>query len=148
MRPRRQSILVVGNNVAVQNITCTILRRHGYRVISAATGQEALKLLQSEPPSPIDLVLLDLFMSDARSTEVAERILEMRPQARLLFFSDYSEEESTLAVGERIVRCVPRPSKSSKLIVAIRAALEDTKLNVAARRVAKRARSAGIKTRR
>lgn len=53
-------ILVVDDDPDFVEITRTILLANGYRVSTAASGEEALKSMRSEPPA---LVLLDVMMS-------------------------------------------------------------------------------------
>lgn len=53
-------ILVVDDDPDFVNLTKRILRGKGYEVITAASGQQALKVMRKEKP---DLVLLDIMMS-------------------------------------------------------------------------------------
>lgn len=56
-----QKILVVDDEPAVVNMLAEGLRRHGYEVITAGGGVEALRLARQELP---DLILLDVLMPD------------------------------------------------------------------------------------
>jgi CheY-like chemotaxis protein len=55
-----QTILVVEDEDAIRTLLATLLRQHGYVVLTAQHGQEALDLLASAPPP--DLILLDMLM--------------------------------------------------------------------------------------
>ncbi|MFM2485293.1 ATP-binding response regulator [Celerinatantimonas yamalensis] len=56
---RQKSILVVDDNQSVRQLTTLMLQTHGYHVIQANEGQQALQLIAQEP---IDLVLMDIEM--------------------------------------------------------------------------------------
>jgi two-component system cell cycle sensor histidine kinase/response regulator CckA len=57
-------------------------------VIAALTGEEALEL-SDDLDNSIDIVVMDVVMPDVNGPELAERILERHPQARLIFASGY-----------------------------------------------------------
>ena len=67
------SILVVDDSVTVRKVTSRILRRQGYRVLTAKDGVEALKTLQEELPK---VILLDIEMPRMDGFEVASRVRE------------------------------------------------------------------------
>ena len=65
------SILVVDDSVTVRKVTSRILRRQGYRVLTAKDGIEALKDMQDEIPA---VILLDIEMPRMDGFEVATRV--------------------------------------------------------------------------
>jgi len=65
------SILVVDDSVTVRKVTSRILRRQGYRVLTAKDGIEALKSMQEEIPA---VILLDIEMPRMDGFEVATRV--------------------------------------------------------------------------
>ena len=64
-------ILVVDDSVTVRKVTSRILRRQGYRVLTAKDGIEALKVMQEEIPA---VILLDIEMPRMDGFEVATRV--------------------------------------------------------------------------
>jgi CheY-like chemotaxis protein len=54
-------ILLVDDDLNIRTVITEILEDEGYRVVSAANGQEALRYLQQQPDAPC-LILLDLMM--------------------------------------------------------------------------------------
>jgi chemosensory pili system protein ChpA (sensor histidine kinase/response regulator) len=65
------SILVVDDSVTVRKVTSRILRRQGYKVLTAKDGIEALKAMQDEIPA---VILLDIEMPRMDGFEVATRV--------------------------------------------------------------------------
>jgi len=73
-------LLVVDDQETNRDILSRRLERHGYRVLLAASGQEALDLVAAVPP---DLVLLDIMMPDMDGLEVLARLRERHSQQEL-----------------------------------------------------------------
>jgi PAS domain S-box-containing protein len=87
-----ETVLVVEDDTAVRTLTCKVLERHGYRVLSAANGADALRLA-AVYPEPINLVITDVVMPELGGTELAERLRRTRPEVVVLFMSGYTEDE-------------------------------------------------------
>jgi CheY-like chemotaxis protein len=71
-----RSILLVEDNEDNRIVYATILRHHGFRVIEAFDGAEALAKAAAEPP---DLVLLDISLPLVDGWEVSRRLRENEP---------------------------------------------------------------------
>lgn len=84
------SILVVEDDPAVRRVAKRILRNAGYRVQTAAHGEEALALSQ-EAAKGFDLLLTDLVMPRMSGLELAERLEKLSPGLRTLFVSGYTD---------------------------------------------------------
>jgi CheY-like chemotaxis protein len=87
-----ETVLVVEDDAAVRTLTCKVLERHGYRVLSAVNGADALRLA-AVYPEPIDLVVTDVVMPELGGTELAEQLRRTRPEVVVLFMSGYTEDE-------------------------------------------------------
>jgi len=74
------SILVVDDDQRNVRLVESILRTHGYTVLQAYDGDEALQIVQERPP---DLLLLDVMMPKMSGFEVC-RTLRARPETQLL----------------------------------------------------------------
>jgi DNA-binding response OmpR family regulator len=71
LREGRGTVLVVDDERSYRILLDMNLRRAGYRVVQAGTGQEGLAVLEQESP---DLVILDLRLPDMEGEEVCRRI--------------------------------------------------------------------------
>ena len=90
-----ETILLVEDDDEVRQVATRILRRSGYRVLEASNGADALRVCKSEP-EPVDLIVTDIVMPEMGGSELAQRIRETRPDARILFTSGYT--------GDAVVR--------------------------------------------
>jgi PAS domain S-box-containing protein len=87
----RETVLVVEDEEAVRSLMRTALEHNGYRVLLAADGVEALKLMDSHS-GPLDLVITDLAMPGMNGTELAAKVKERLPEIGILFISGYAED--------------------------------------------------------
>ncbi|HEX3250030.1 MAG TPA: PAS domain S-box protein [Pyrinomonadaceae bacterium] len=86
-----ETILLVEDEDVVRGLTRRILSEAGYNVLEARSGHEAIRLCRDYRGS-IDLLLTDVVMPGTSGKEVAERLCELRPAARVLYMSGYTDE--------------------------------------------------------
>jgi two-component system, cell cycle sensor histidine kinase and response regulator CckA len=84
------TILFIEDDPMVRTLVERILKKNGYLVVSAQSGNEAVAL-HASATSPIDLLISDVIMPGMRGPEVA-RVLRMKqPELRTLFISGYAD---------------------------------------------------------
>jgi two-component system cell cycle sensor histidine kinase/response regulator CckA len=81
-------VLLVEDNSVVRGLVRKALRRHGYRVVEAASGEQALTLAETVR-GPIDLILSDVVMPGMQGPELVAQLKVTRPQSKVLFMSGY-----------------------------------------------------------
>jgi len=86
-----ETILLVEDEDDVRRIMVEVLRRHGYSVLQARHGQEALDLSDRHTGS-IDLLVTDLVMPHANGRQVAEGVRAARPTTKVLYISGYAAD--------------------------------------------------------
>jgi DNA-binding response OmpR family regulator len=100
-----------------------ILQTHGYRVITAEDGRQAVEVYRREQPA-IDLVILDLTMPRLSGRDAFRELLRLDPTVRVLFASGYTAEHLPEADSRHLLGFVSKPYRPRDLLRAVRAALE------------------------
>ena len=85
-----ETVLLVEDEAAVRGLLRRFMDGKGYRVLEAADGEEALKVVEKES-GQIDLLLTDLVMPGMGGFELAHRLEAKLPEVKILFMSGYSE---------------------------------------------------------
>ena len=85
----RGRILLVEDEDEVRGLVRDVLRQAGYDVLDASDGEQALALVAGE----IHLLLTDVVMPKMSGRQVAARFLELRPEARVLYMSGYTDDK-------------------------------------------------------
>lgn len=85
-----ETVLVAEDQEEVRHVACEILRRQGYHVLEAQNAGDAL-LVCERHPLPIHLLVTDVVMPKMNGRELAERLLVVRPDMKVLFMSGYTD---------------------------------------------------------
>ncbi len=85
-----ETVLLVEDEEGVRALGSRILERHGYTVLEARNGREALSLV-SQHGGPIDLLLTDVVMPEMGGKQLANAMLERDTAIRVLFMSGYTD---------------------------------------------------------
>jgi signal transduction histidine kinase/HAMP domain-containing protein/ActR/RegA family two-component response regulator len=125
VRGGNESLLLVEDEAILQELASMILEDLGYRVRTAATGHEALKVF-AEHGGQLDLVVTDMIMPGGMSgRDLAERLWQTHPKLKVVYTSGYSGEEITddrPHKGKFLF--VPKPYTQESLARAIRECLD------------------------
>ena len=90
-----ETVLVVEDERLVRDLTVSTLRTHGYGVIEAGNGVEALRVVE-QFAGDIHLAVTDAIMPVMGGKEMADRLRELRPLVRILYVSGYPEEVTSV----------------------------------------------------
>lgn len=113
-------ILVVEDDAAVRPVAAGILEDAGFRVLEAAGGDQAFRLLDQHPE--IALIFTDIVMPGIDGFALAERARLKRPDLRVL----YTTGDATAAPGVGIGvhgAMLPKPYRPGQLAAWVRLAL-------------------------
>ncbi len=90
-----ETILVVEDEPAVRQLTVQILTRQGYHVLTADSGEQALRVIE-EAREPVHLLLTDIVLGAGVSGPgLAERVHATRPDLKVVFVSGYAGDVTT-----------------------------------------------------
>ena len=113
-------ILVVDDEPQIRRFLRTTLSAHGYRVIEASCGRDALALTATEQPA---LVLLDLGLPDIDGLEVIHRLREWSTVPIIVVSVRGQESEKIAALDNGADDYVTKPFGMGELLARMRAAL-------------------------
>jgi nitrogen-specific signal transduction histidine kinase/ActR/RegA family two-component response regulator len=85
-----ETVLLVEDDRAVRLLTGEMLQMHGYEVLPARNGQEALDLVRGHN-RPIHLLLTDVVMPQMSGRQLAESLAGIHPEIRVLYMSGYTD---------------------------------------------------------
>lgn len=129
-----ETILLVEDHEEVRKLSASVLRHHGYRVLEACSGSEAL-FLSEELPEPIDLLITDVIMPGMNGRELASRLQASRHPLRVLYTSGYganvivhqgildvgveylAKPFSPLQLAKRVRQVLSRPRPGRRILV-------------------------------
>ena len=89
--PGFETILMVDDDPAIRALLQAALGSHGFKVLTAAGGQEALEMAQNYPYA-IDLLLTDIKMPGMDGRDLARKLAIARPETKVLFMSGFADE--------------------------------------------------------
>jgi two-component system, cell cycle sensor histidine kinase and response regulator CckA len=89
-----ETVLLVEDEEGVRRLSRRLLEAHGYHVLEASGGEQALEF-GARYPDPIHLLLTDVVMPGMSGPEVAGQIQALRPKIKILFMTGYSDSTVT-----------------------------------------------------
>ena len=121
-----ETILVIEDNPYVLDFIKNVITQLNYKVITAANGEDALKI-SAEYKKKIHLMLTDVILTGINGRILAERILEFRPDIKILYISGYTGDIiSRSGILEEGIRFISKPFTGSELSRKIREILDES----------------------
>jgi CheY-like chemotaxis protein len=122
-KPGTETVLVVEDQEQVRRLTCEVLRRHGYTVIEAPGGSEAIEVCAAHPE--IALLVTDVVMPRMNGLELTRRLRERVPGLRVLYMSGYAENVlSRQGEWDGLANYIQKPFAFKALLDKIREVLD------------------------
>ena len=119
-----ESILLVEDNESVREVTAQTLRRRGYTVYELKNAEEALEWSAVSRVTP-HLLITDVVMPGLSGPNLAARLVEQKPNLRVLYMSGYTDEAASVQGGFwGGVPLLQKPFTPSKLAEMVRLALD------------------------
>ena len=119
-----ETVLAVDDDPAMLELVDEVLRPLGYRVLSAASGEEALEMAASQDER-IDLLLTDVFLPRIKGHDLAKQLLVSCPDVNVLFMSGYLCPSMAYSdTGHRFEAFIQKPFAPNSLLRKMRKLLD------------------------
>ncbi len=105
-----RKILIVDDDPAYRRLLGEILQHEGYAVAEAATGEAGLESAVEQAP---DVVLLDLGLPDLDGSRVLDRLMKLRPSARVIVITGQGSIATAVEAMKRGARDFSPSRRSS-----------------------------------
>jgi two-component system cell cycle sensor histidine kinase/response regulator CckA len=119
-----ETVLLVEDETLLRNVIRESLEENGYRVLEAASANDALQI-SSMFTDDIDVLLTDVVMPRINGRVLAERLTVQRPDLRVIYMSGYTDN---VIVHSRVLdpgmRFIEKPTTTAALLRTLRATLD------------------------
>jgi len=114
------TILLVEDEDPVRAVNARALTARGYTVLEAASGVEALQVIE-ERGAPVDLVVSDVVMPEMDGPTLLRELRKRHPNLKVVFVSGYAEDafKKNLPEGEEF-NFLPKPFSLKQLVEAVK----------------------------
>jgi two-component system, cell cycle sensor histidine kinase and response regulator CckA len=113
------TILLVEDEPMVRTVAERALTRHGYSVLTAANGEDALEILHGGE-ADVDLLISDVVMPMMDGPTMVKEARKTHPEVPILFMSGYAEEQLRKSIDIANVAFLPKPFSMQELAAAVR----------------------------
>jgi CheY-like chemotaxis protein len=125
-----KTILVVDDEPEIRKLVTAMLTRNGYRVLTADSGENAVRLYNNHPG--IDLLLTDVVAPGMSGPMIADQIAALKPDLKVLFMSGYDGTQVVQRyVVEKGYSLLSKPFTMEQLERRVAEVLDGTKTSAA-----------------
>jgi PAS domain S-box-containing protein len=120
-----ETILIAEDDDAVRGLIKTVLTEHGYSIIEAVDGEDAIERF-TKTEKRIDLLILDTVMPKKNGREVYDEIRKIKPDCKAIFTSGYTRDvilDKGMAESDTF-EFVPKPISPYVLLQKVRQVLD------------------------
>ena len=112
------TVLLVEDEPMVRTVAERALTRHGYKVLTANNGEDALEILGKD--EEVNLLISDVVMPVMDGPTMVREARKAHPQLPILFMSGYAEEQLRKSIDIDHVAFLPKPFSVQELAEAVR----------------------------
>lgn len=114
------TVLLVEDQDQLRALARRILERHGFHVLPAAGGEDALTTLEQHDKE-VNILLSDVVMPGVDGIQLAQKVRSRFPNVKIILMSGYGPEGLTSAGADRVMdELLLKPFTSETLIAAVR----------------------------
>jgi two-component system, cell cycle sensor histidine kinase and response regulator CckA len=115
------TVLITDDEDAVLSLACRILSQNGYTTLTARGAHEALRVSEQQK-GRIDLLLTDVLMPGINGKQLADRLLALRPDMKVLFMTGYAGD-ALEGGGAMSAALIEKPFTAESLLGCVRRVL-------------------------
>jgi CheY-like chemotaxis protein len=108
-------ILVVDDDSAIREITCSILDTHGYRAITACDGADAIAVYKQNRDK-VGAVLMDMIMPVMDGIESIQVLIKDHPAVKIIAVSGLIKKDRLSEIIDHVQAFLPKPYTAGKLL--------------------------------
>ncbi len=125
--PRSLRILIVDDEEVLRDVLEAVLRREGFDVLMAASGEEALSVLDHED---VDCVILDVMLPGISGIDTLRAIRISNPELPVVVITAFSSIDGAIEAMKRgAFHYIPKPFKNEEVVITVNKALEQRRLS-------------------
>ncbi|MFA5257219.1 MAG: ATP-binding protein [Opitutales bacterium] len=121
-----EKIFIVEDDETFLDCISGLLRLHGYQVYTAYDGSSALEMM-AQVDYDMDMLVSDLVLPKLSGREVAARMLEHNPDAKVVFMTGYDDQLDTFYALPNDAIILEKPFPLNTLLVKVRELLDQGK---------------------
>ncbi len=112
-------VLLVEDEEVVRNFAARALKRQGYKVLEAASGIEALEVMDKNK-GKIDIVVSDVVMPEMDGPTLLKELRKKNPSLKIIFVSGYPNDAFKASLGEEEFSFLPKPFSLPQLAAKVK----------------------------
>jgi CheY-like chemotaxis protein len=121
-----ETILIADDEDSVRKLVYAVLATHGYNVMEARDGQEALEIYEKHR-AKVDMVVTDVVMPRMNGFELGQRLISTSPGLRILYMSGYRDSTIGTPDAEVSRAFLNKPFTPDVLLAKVREVLDTRK---------------------
>src|SRR5213075_930099 len=121
-------ILIVDDEEVLRDVLDAVLRREGFEVVPAASGEEALSVLDGD--ADVDLVILDVMLPGISGIDTLRAVRISNPNLPVVVITAFSSIDGAIeAMKHGAFHYIPKPFKNEEVVLTVNKALEQRRLS-------------------
>ncbi len=119
-------ILIVDDEEVLRDVLEVVLRREGFDIVLASSGEEALSLLDGDE---IDLMILDIMLPGISGIDTLRSVRISNPSLPVIIITAFSSIDGAIeAMKHGAFHYIPKPFKNEEVVMTVNKALEQRRL--------------------
>ena len=121
-------ILIVDDEEVLREVLDAVLRREGFDVVMASSGEEALSILDED--DAIDLAIVDIMLPGISGIDTLRAVRIANPNLPVIVITAFSSIDGAIeAMKHGAFHYIPKPFKNEEVVLTVNKALEQRRLS-------------------